>query len=194
MIRLHKDGSKEASKLQEGKNGFAIAVFGDEIVATEIPNLLVTLAIRKKPAAAKKPATKKKKKPAAKKPAAASASCESLAGSNEASTEAEAENDVPIASAKSAEYLEAPKPKPFEFENGDVMYFTDAKEQCYICVSRQGCKKKSLVVALTRAQANKHKVDFRSATLLIWKKLVEQGKCCKDAALQCRQDLLNAAD
>ena len=59
MIRLHKDGRKEVGKLVPGKNGFAVAVFGQESVATEVPSLLVTLPVMKKPAVAHKaPAAK----------------------------------------------------------------------------------------------------------------------------------------
>ena len=55
MVRLHPDGSKEAGKLQEGKHGFAVCVFGHEIVETEVPNVLVTLPLMKRPAAAVQP-------------------------------------------------------------------------------------------------------------------------------------------
>jgi hypothetical protein len=186
MVRLHKDGRKESGKLVPGKNGFAVAVFGKETVNTEVPNLLVTLPIIKRPAS--------------KRPASALVPPNDQPSDSEASespvTAAEDPPDpsgmLPLVSLYGDKALQVAKPKPFEFPNGDIMYFTDATDQSYICVLKHGLKKKTLVVALTRVQATKHMIDFRKAILEIWSKLIEKGSCCKASALKYRQDILEA--
>ena len=122
MIRLHKDGSKEVGTLVPGKSGFAVAVFGKETVETEVPNLLVTLPVMKKPAGVLQPPVHK--------PSESEGSESPEAHPEE---EPEASDVQQLVSVYGDKDLQVAKPKPFQFENGDWMYITDATDQAYIC-------------------------------------------------------------
>lgn len=197
VVRLYQGGEKIVSKLSQGDNGFAVAKFGSEVVQTELPNLLL-LPLMKKPAAAMK------------RPAAAPAAAP--AGSGEEAQEAqedeeeeepkEEEEEVPDvlpASDKASlaatygEKILVHKPKPYQFDNGDTMYFTDGTDQCYITVATAGdsSKKKSLVVSVSRSQAAKQHKDFRAVVIQIWNKLISVKSVSKESALQMKADLLS---
>ena len=63
MVRTSNDGRKSIADLVPGDDGFACAIFGEEELVTEVPNLLLERPVRKKPA--KGPGRPPKKRPAA---------------------------------------------------------------------------------------------------------------------------------
>ena len=56
MVRVHSSGTREESPLEKGEGGFCQARFGDEVVQTEVPNLM----LEPLPVVFKKPAKKQK--------------------------------------------------------------------------------------------------------------------------------------
>jgi len=192
VVRLYQGGEKIVSKLSQGDNGFAVAKFGSEVVQTELPNLLL-LPLMKKPAAAMK------------RPAAAPAgSGEEAKDAQEDEEEEEPqeeedevsdvlpESDRESLAATVVEKILVHKPKPYQFDNGDTMYFTDGTDQCYITVATAGdsSKKKTLVVSVSRSQAAKQHKDFRVVVIQIWHKLISVKSVSKESASQMKADLL----
>jgi hypothetical protein len=175
MVRLYNTGLKVEGKMVPGPSGFAIAKFGDEVVQTEVPNLLLTLPVTKKPA------MKVYKKPAC----AAISLDERSAEDSEVSEADPAVQEIAGLTKLYGHKALQPKPKPHVFDDGSAIYFTDAAEQCYITMSTPGSKKHLLV-----SVAAKKSKDFRKIVMSIWNCLVQENCASKEKALELRSRFL----
>lgn len=189
VVRLHPGGAKETATLVAGKKGFLVAYFGEEEVETEMPNLLLEMPIKRPAAAMKKPAVSKKPSVSA---AASGAPDETsdAGGSEDGSGDAsEGDEVVDVISPLDV----ALKPQPFNFGNGDKMYFVEASrapESFYIMVKRSGESKQSHVVTVTKEQCERKGKNYKVIALQIWKRFARLGLCDKGKAIKHKAALL----
>jgi len=179
FVRLLNNGQKQEAEMLEGPSGFAIAKFGNELVQTEVPNLLLSEAkVMKKPATLKKPA--------------AASVVEIASDTFEGEEEEELEEDVVVepvdklVAVYGKQALQAPRPKPYVFPDGSCIYFTDGSQQCYISMCATGDSKKHLLVSVGYKMSKK----FRNIVLQIWEALIKEQSVTKELALSLREKFL----
>lgn len=180
LVRLFSNGQKQEAAMSMGPSGFAMAKFGDELIQTEVPNLLLT-----EPRVFKRPATLKR-------PAAAKAAVVVPGHEGEGEEEEELEEDAVVepvdklVAVYGKQAFQPPRPKPFVLPDGSSIYFTDASQQCYICMCKAGDSKKHLLVSV----GYKMSKQFRNIVLQIWNALIKEQSVTKELALSLRKKLL----
>ena len=225
MARLFQTGEKEVATMTEGPGGFQVARFlcGD-IVATEVPNLLLQ---NPQPKARAKGKAKQKakaegsvqKKPAARQKQESDVDVEDEEAEEEAAeqeeeeeaeaeAEAEEENEEPAdeenAAASAAESPEVVrqlfklgsspvasfKPSVTEYEHG-VLKMTWATNKSYIQIKKEAGKWESLC-NLEGNLAKQRDKSHKAVMLAVWKAILSQKICDKDAIKLLRDEFLQS--